>query len=242
MIQAINPPKGREMGMEKQKKRSLKNEAIHQPFSQLSDETLVRLIQEKKDTPEALQLEEEMFRRYMGVIRSKAHHYFLMGGDRDDIIQEGMIGLYKAIRDYRPEHDTLFRSFADLCITRQMITAIKMATRKKHQPLNSYVSLDQPISPNDENERSLFDIFDLLAEESPEDQLLSNESLAAIQKQIQEILSPFEQEVLEQFVKGKQYQEIATTLGRTPKAIDNALQRIRKKLESRLIVDNYEEK
>ncbi len=208
------------------------NETTRTAFAQLGDEALVMLAQNGD-----MEAEEELLRRYTNLVRSKAHHYFLIGGDREDIIQEGMIGLYKAIRDYQSERERSFRSFADLCVTRQMITAIKMATRKKHGPLNSYVSLDQPVF-EEENERPLVEFLDLATDNNPEDMLISQEQYELISNQVEQILSPFEKQVLDYLLKGNSYLEIAQHLGRNVKSVDNALQRIKKKLEERLIVSD----
>lgn len=218
--------------MASQKTMIQNNDAVRGAFAQLGDDALVMLAQ-SGDT----EAEEELLCRYTNLVRSKAHHYFLIGGDREDIVQEGMIGLYKAIRDYQSERERSFRSFADLCVTRQMITAIKMATRKKHGPLNSYVSLDQPVY-DEENERPLAEVLDLADHNNPEDMLISQEDYQTMSHQIARILSPFEKQVLDQSLKGHSYLETAQKLGRSTKSIDNALQRIKKKLEERLVISD----
>ena len=169
--------------------------------------------------------------RYRHYARAKARSYFLAGADKEDIVQEGMIGLYKAIRDFEPEHNTAFRAFAELCITRQIITAIKTATRQKHQPLNSYVSLNRPLAGGDDDDRSLSDSIETIEVSDPAQLVISAEEVRTIKAQMGEVLSPFEVEVLEYYIDGRSYQQIADMLGRHVKSIDNALQRIKRKLE-----------
>ncbi|MBR3017134.1 MAG: RNA polymerase sporulation sigma factor SigH [Clostridia bacterium] len=166
--------------------------------------------------------------KYKNFVRSKARSYFLIGADHEDIVQEGMIGLYKAIRDFQPSRLSSFRSFAELCVKRQIITAIKAATRQKHVPLNSYVSLNKPLY-DEESDRTLLDVIEGRVT-NPEDLYISQEDLARIQTQISEVLSDLERQVLEAFMDGKSYQEIAELLGRHVKSIDNALQRVKRKL------------
>jgi RNA polymerase sporulation-specific sigma factor len=172
----------------------------------------------------------ELLDRYRNFVRIKARAYFLVGADREDVVQEGMIGLYKAIRDYDPQHETSFRAFAELCITRQIITAIKTATRQKHTPLNSYVSLHLPTYHDDEPEHELLDHVVSEAAD-PADAVVSSEELAAFEEYFAEILSDLEAEVLRRYVEGQSYQEIATGLNRHVKSIDNALQRIKRKID-----------
>ena len=167
--------------------------------------------------------------RYKAAIISKARTYFLRGADKEDIIQEGMIGLVKAIRDYRTDRTSSFRSFAELCITRQIITAIKAATRQKHAPLNSYVSLYT--SDDDDDERMLIDQLESDSSCNPEEYYIINESYKSIDEKLLKILSRFERSVLEYYVMGKSYVEIAELVGKSVKSIDNAIQRIKRKLE-----------
>ena len=169
-----------------------------------------------------------LLNKYKNFVRSKARSYFLIGADHEDIVQEGMIGLYKAIRDFQPERLASFRSFAELCVKRQIITAIKAATRQKHVPLNSYVSLNKPLY-DEESDRTLLDVIEGRVT-NPEDLYISQEDLSRIQTQISEVLSDLERRVLEAFMDGKSYQEIAELLGRHVKSIDNALQRVKRKL------------
>lgn len=176
---------------------------------------------------------EYLLNKYKNFVRSKARSYFLIGADHEDIVQEGMIGLYKAIRDFRPEKLASFRAFAELCITRQIITAIKTATRQKHIPLNSYVSLNKPLY-DEESDRTLLDVCAEGHSANPEELLISQEDLRGIHQKIDEVLSSLEQEVLAAYLDGKSYQEIADMLGRHVKSIDNALQRVKRKLEKYL--------
>jgi RNA polymerase sporulation-specific sigma factor len=174
----------------------------------------------------------ELLERYRGFARSKARSYFLVGGDREDIVQEGMIGLYKAVRDYAEGHGASFRSFAELCITRQILTAIKTATRQKHTPLNSYVSFDRP--HEDDPDRTIGDSLAVEAAADPLEMLVEDDDLRQLQHTFDEVLSGLETEVLQLYVEGRSYQEIAQRLGRRVKSIDNALQRIKRKLERHL--------
>ncbi len=176
----------------------------------------------------------ELLNKYRAFARVKARSYFLVGADREDIVQEGMIGLYKAIRDFNPELQTSFRAFAELCITRQIITAIKTATRQKHGPLNNYVSFSRPVSGDDDGERVLSDVLPTVAISDPADLVISAERIRALQAHFDEVLSDLETEVLRLYVEGKSYQEIAERLQRHVKSIDNALQRIKRKLEGHL--------
>ena len=172
--------------------------------------------------------------KYRAFARVKARSYFLVGADREDIVQEGMIGLYKAIRDFNPDLETSFRGFAELCITRQIITAIKTATRQKHGPLNNYVSFSRPVVGDDDGERVLADVLPTVAISDPADLVISAERIRALQAHFDEVLSDLETEVLRLYVEGKSYQEIAERLQRHVKSIDNALQRIKRKLEGHL--------
>jgi RNA polymerase sporulation-specific sigma factor len=176
----------------------------------------------------------ELLNKYRAFARVKARSYFLVGADREDIVQEGMIGLYKAIRDFNPELQTSFRAFAELCITRQIITAIKTATRQKHGPLNNYVSFERPVGGDDDGERVLGDVLPTMAITDPADLVISAERIRALQAHFDEVLSDLETEVLRLYVEGKSYQEIAERLQRHVKSIDNALQRIKRKLEGHL--------
>ncbi len=173
---------------------------------------------------------EYLLEKYRNFVRSKARTYFLIGADREDIIQEGMIGLYKAVRDYNPETGSNFRSFADLCITRQIITAIKTATRQKHIPLNSYISLNKP-TYEEEGENSLIDSVTENQRTDPEEIMISRERCTDLEKNLLKTLSPYESKVLRQYLSGSSYAAIAAGLGKSEKSIDNAIQRIKKKIE-----------
>lgn len=179
---------------------------------------------------------EFLINKYKSFVRAKARTYFLIGADREDIIQEGMIGLYKAIRDYRGDKLSSFRAFAELCITRQIITAIKTATRQKHIPLNSYISLNKPIFDED-SDRTLLDILSEENVNDPEEMMINREEFAGIEVKMGEILSSLEWEVLSRYLQGRSYQEIAVDLNRHVKSIDNALQRVKRKLEKHLQED-----
>ncbi len=173
---------------------------------------------------------EFLINKYKNFVRAKARSYFLIGADREDIIQEGMIGLYKAIRDFRADKLASFRAFAELCITRQIITAIKTATRQKHIPLNSYVSLNKPIY-DEESDRTLLDVLQGTKVADPEELVISREEFLDIEAKMSEFLSDLEWKVLMYYLEGKSYQEIAEDLHRHVKSIDNALQRVKRKLE-----------
>lgn len=203
----------------------LYNELNLSYFNSMEDEDVVE--EAKKGNRQAL---EYLINRYKNFVRAKARCYFLIGADREDIIQEGMIGLYKAIRDYNKDKLTSFKAFAELCITRQIITAIKTATRQKHIPLNSYVSLNKPIY-DDESDRTLLDVLSGVKVTDPEELIISREELSYMESKIGEILSNLEWEVLTSYLDGKTYQEIAVDLDRHVKSIDNALQRVKRKLE-----------
>jgi RNA polymerase sporulation-specific sigma factor len=174
--------------------------------------------------------EECLISKYKKLVKIKARSYFLIGADTEDIIQEGMIGLYKAVRNYQFKKLSSFKAFAELCITRQIITAIKSATRQKHIPLNSYISLNRPIY-NEDSDRTLLDIVDNISINDPQDLFLNGEKLNNLKVRIKKILSDLERDVLESYLDAKSYQEIAVDLGRHVKSIDNALQRIKRKLE-----------
>ena len=193
-------------------------------FESMTDEQVVVLAQET-DGP-AL---EYLLNKYKNFVRTKARSYFLIGADHEDIVQEGMIGLYKAIRDYKAERLSSFRAFAELCVTRQIITAIKTATRQKHIPLNSYISLNKPIYEED-SDRTLLDVITEEGMSNPEEMIIDREDLSVIEGKIGQMLSDLEKEVLVRYMEGKSYVEIAGEMHRHVKSIDNALQRIKRKL------------
>ena len=189
------------------------------------DEQLLLRIKEGNDA--AL---EELINKYKNFVRAKAKTYFLVGADKEDIVQEGMIGLFKAIRDFKDDKLVSFKSFAEICVTRQIITAIKTATRQKHMPLNSYISLNKPVF-EDDGERTLMDTINHDSVSDPEVLFISKEELHRIEGKINETLSSFELEVLYLYLQDKSYNEIATKLNKEVKSVDNALQRIKKKVE-----------
>ena len=198
------------------------------PYAEYTDEQIVDMSHNGDSAAEEFLLD-----KYKNFVRSKARSYFLVGADHEDIVQEGMIGLYKAIRDYRPDKLSSFRAFAELCITRQIITAIKTATRQKHIPLNNYVSLNKPLY-DEESDRTLLDVIIEGRTSDPEEMIINMENVGNIRAKISEVLSGLEQEVLNAYLDGRSYQEIAESLGRHVKSIDNALQRVKRKLEKYL--------
>ena len=197
-------------------------------YAEFTDEQIVEMSHNGDSSAE-----EYLLDKYKNFVRSKARSYFLVGADHEDIVQEGMIGLYKAIRDYRPDKLSSFRAFAELCITRQIITAIKTATRQKHIPLNNYVSLNKPLY-DEESDRTLLDVIIEGRTSDPEEMIINMENVGNIRAKISEVLSGLEQEVLNAYLDGRSYQEIAESLGRHVKSIDNALQRVKRKLEKYL--------
>ncbi|WP_332632925.1 RNA polymerase sporulation sigma factor SigH [Halalkalibacter flavus] len=173
---------------------------------------------------------EYLINKYKNFVRAKARSYFLIGADHEDIVQEGMIGLYKAVRDFNGDKLSSFKAFAELCITRQIITAIKTATRQKHIPLNSYVSLDKPLY-DEESDRTLLDVICGTRVTDPEELLINQEEFEDIELKMGELLSDLERQVLMLYLDGRSYQEISADLNRHVKSIDNALQRVKRKLE-----------
>ena len=206
--------------------------AAHERWRSLEERTDDELVQATRHGDDAALA--ELLTKYRAFARVKARSYFLVGADREDIVQEGMIGLYKAIRDFNPDMQSSFRAFAELCVTRQIITAIKTATRQKHGPLNNYVSFSRPVGGDDDGERVLGDVIPTVAISDPADLVISGERIRALQAHFDEVLSDLETEVLRLYVEGKSYQEIAERLQRHVKSIDNALQRIKRKLEGHL--------
>jgi RNA polymerase sporulation-specific sigma factor len=198
-------------------------------LAELSDDELVARFQGgDNDSLDVL------LQRYRRFTRAKARGYFLIGADSDDIEQEGMIGLYKAARDFRSERQVSFRAFAELCITRQIITAIKTATRQKHQPLNSYLSLSGTRPGEENGSGTVEEVLEAKGLIDPIEFIISMEDLRSMRRMMSEMLSKLEVEVLRLYVEGKSYQEIAEVLGRHVKSIDNALQRIKRKLDVHL--------
>lgn len=176
---------------------------------------------------------DQIIARYRGFVRLKASAYFLAGGDSEDLIQEGLIGLFKAVRDYRPEREASFRSFAELCVTRQIITAIKTAARNKHTPLNTYVSFSNTRAGS-EQETTLADILPDDPVTDPVNQAISTEELQSLVECLGKVLSPLESQVLAMYLEGRSYEEVAERLECNPKSVDNALQRVKRKVEVHL--------
>lgn len=205
----------------------LKNDHVQvlKGFEELSDEELVERVHH--GNTDAL---DYLITKYRLFVKAKARSYFLIGADKEDIMQEGMIGLYKAIRDFREDKLASFRAFAELCITRQIITAIKTATRQKHIPLNSYISLDKPIF-DEESDRTLMDVISGSIVDDPEELMIHREEYSYLEERMGEILSELEKKVLSLYLDGQSYNEISEELNRHVKSIDNALQRVKRKLE-----------
>lgn len=185
-------------------------------FDNISDEELIARLRDGETI-----IEDYLMEKYKGLVRQKARAMFLIGGDTDDLIQEGMIGLFKAVRDFQPGREATFATFARMCIDRQIYSAIQNSNRQKHLPLNSYVSLNQ------EDESS--PIWELSVE-NPEEIIIDQETTRDLQQKISDYLSPMENKVLDLYLKGQGYVEIGRILGKSPKSIDNALQRIRAKI------------
>jgi len=196
---------------------------------QQSDVNLVRLAQAGDSRAQTTLLD-----RYQEFVRLKARSYFLIGADHEDIVQEGMIGLYKAIRDYREDREASFKAFAEICITRQIITAIKTATRQKHTPLNTYVSLNNPVGDSQDPDRVVMDFLASDVALDPAEVVISFEEAESIKANFGKMLSGLETDVLRLYIEGRSYQEIADNLDRHVKSIDNALQRIKRKVEQHL--------
>ncbi|GLI83873.1 RNA polymerase sigma-H factor [Rossellomorea marisflavi] len=207
-----------------------RTEAFDEKLVTMDDEAIIEAVHQGHS--EAL---DYLIKKYRNFVRAKARSYFLIGADKEDIVQEGMIGLYKAIRDYREDKLTSFKAFAELCITRQIITAIKTATRQKHIPLNSYVSLDKPIY-DDESDRTLLDVISGAKVMDPEALIINREEFDNMEDKMAELLSDLERKVLALYLDGQSYQEISEELNRHVKSIDNALQRVKRKLERYLEV------
>ncbi|HIT73646.1 RNA polymerase factor sigma-70 [Tyzzerella sp. An114] len=198
---------------------------VFNKYINMHDEDVIDLI--KSGDTDA---QEYIFGKYKNVVKMKSRAYFLIGADSEDIIQEGMIGLYKAIRDFQKDKNASFKVFAELCINRQIITAIKTATRQKHMPLNSYVSLNKSAF-NDDSEETYMDILKTVDEMNPEALLIGQENKDYIESNIGKILSDFERKVLGYYLQGKSYFEISKISGKPEKSVDNALQRVKKKIE-----------
>ena len=191
-----------------------------------SDEELIRMMRDGDKG-----IVDYLMVKYKNLVRKKAGALFLIGADKDDLIQEGMIGLFKAIRDYQEEKESSFYHFAELCISRQMYTAMEASQRKKHAPLNSYISLYE--ESEGEDQMPLSEVLQSLSNGNPEDMMIDQENLAAFQSKIEECLSEMEKQVLALTLQGLDYQQIAQIMDKPPKSIDNALQRMKGKLKNK---------
>ena len=196
-------------------------------FNKCSDETLIDIY--RKGDEASI---EVLFERYKDIVRKKAKAMYLAGGDSDDLIQEGMIGLYKAVRDYDDTKEAAFKTFASMCINRQLINAVAVSNRKKNIPLNTYVSFDMPAYPDEDNETRLVDILKPESDQNPEKLFIDREYSDSFKKKLFDRLSSFEKQVLQLYMEDNDYRQIAMLLGKTPKSIDNAIQRIRAKANS----------
>lgn len=201
-------------------------------LKQCSDEELI--VRYRDGDTDAMDF---IFERYKHLVRKKAKAMFLAGGDNDDLIQEGMIGLYKAIRDYNTDREASFATFASMCINRQMITAVATSNRKKNMPLNTYVSYDMPAGGDEDSDMRLVDILQSQTELNPEKLLIDKEHNRDLKSRLKEVLSIFEQQVLTYYLEGMDYTAIAKKMQKPPKSVDNALQRIRSKA-ARLTLEN----
>lgn len=193
-------------------------------FANQKDELLIEQLRSGQQ-----EITDYIMEKYKNLVRKRANAMFLIGGDTDDLIQEGMIGLFKAIRDFNADKDASFYHFADLCITRQIYHAVEASQRKKHLPLNTYVSLNAQMGQ--EGEETFLDVLESFEYSNPEQLLIEREDARAIQKKLRDDLSRFEQQVVQLYLQGMSYRQIAEQLGKEPKAIDNALQRIRTKIK-----------
>ncbi len=199
--------------------------AISAPDGGFSDEQLVAMAQ--RGDGAAM---DYILKKYSASVKKTANRYFLVGADHDDLVQEGMIGLFKAVRSYSPDKNAAFRSFAELCVTRSILTAIKGATRQKHLPLNSYISLDRPVR-EDDRDLTVMDVVGGSGAVNPEDIVIGREKVVFLGDRIARFLSKLECRVLLYYLRGESYADIGARLGKDPKAIDNAIQRIRRKFE-----------
>ena len=203
------------------------------PQVEPDDQYLIALA--KQDRPDAM---DRIVRRYYGFVRLKASSYFLIGGDADDLIQEGLVGLYKAVRDFRTNRESSFRNFAELCITRQIITAVKTATRNKHTPLNQYVSFSQAPAASGESEPTLDEVLPGSTVHDPVNQVISSEELKSLVSCLTSALSELESSVLALYLEGHSYEDVAEQLDCDTKTVDNALQRVKRKVVAHLASRN----
>lgn len=192
------------------------------PYEEMTDEELIRSLREGRT-----EIMDYILEKYKFLVRRRANAMFLIGGEPEDLIQEGMIGLFKAIRDFKEEREASFYRFADLCVTRQIYRAVEASQRKKHQPLNSYVSLNDRAGETNESGHQMVSVME---DANPEQMFIDRETAAAMEEQMNNILSKMEKQVMEYYLQGLNYRQIAEAMGKKPKAIDNALQRIKGKL------------
>lgn len=203
-------------------------------YNNLTDEEIISQIKQGDESALVYLLE-----KYKDIVNAKVGKYFIIGAEREDVIQEGMIGLFKAIKDFNPEKQNTFKSFANICVERQLITAIKSSNRQKHMPLNSYLSLNTAAyDNNDENSVELIDTFDSKTVEDPLETIMKEEYYNEIQNAVNKSLSKFEKQVLDRFIKGESYVTIAKRLDSPVKSVDNAIQRIRKKAIKNILKEN----
>ncbi|RDU22515.1 RNA polymerase sporulation sigma factor SigH [Anaerosacchariphilus polymeriproducens] len=199
-------------------------------YENMTDEQLIDMLRAGQE-----EITDYIMNKYKNLVRKKAKAMYLIGGESDDLIQEGMIGLFKAIRDYKIEKEASFFSFAELCISRQLYSAVQASNRLKHIPLNSYVSLYLDVNHSTEEETPLLEVLQSLTEKSPEEKFIDQENVSNIEKQLEKNLSKFENEVLKLYITGLGYIQIAEILDKPAKSVDNALQRIKNKLSSILL-------
>lgn len=199
-------------------------------YEKYSDEELIDRLRDGEDS-----ITEYLMNKYKNLVRNKAKSMYILGADSEDLIQEGMIGLFKALRDYDSGRDASFLTFADLCVSRQMYTAVQASRRQKHIPLNTYISLYGNVNTNREGEQEkLENVLTARADRSPEEVVIDRENVVQLEKAIEQELSSFEKQVLDLYLTGMGYQQIAKVLGKDDKSTDNALQRIKAKLKRRL--------
>lgn len=203
---------------------------LDREYARYSDEELIVRLRDGEDS-----ITEYLMNKYKNLVRSKAKSMYILGADSEDLIQEGMIGLFKALRDYDSGRDASFLTFADLCVSRQMYTAVQASRRQKHIPLNTYISLYGAASMDrDGEQKNLENVLTTHAGQSPEEVLIDRENMVQLEKAIEQELSGFEKQVLDLYLTGMGYQQIAKVLGKDDKSTDNALQRIKTKLKKRL--------
>lgn len=211
------------------KNPNIYSKILQKEYTEMNDQEIIDLI--KNGDKEAL---EFLIDKYKNFVSMKVNNYYMIGAEKDDIVQEGLIGLYKAIKCYMPDKQKSFKSFANLCIERQVITAIKSSNRQKHSPLNSYLSLNISAYDNEEQDGSLIEVFDSNSVEDPLETITRKEYFKKLENTIDEKLSGFEKQVLQRYLNGESYVRIAEKLNTPVKSIDNAIQRIRKKTNKNL--------